>query len=878
MIADAENPAALSGLTRQEAAAQLQRSGYNELPTKQQRTTAHLIFDVMREPMFALLLIAGLIYLLLGDSGDALMLLGFVGMTMAITIIQERRTERVLETLRDLSSPRALVMRGGEQMRIPGREVVIGDLLILEEGDRVAADGILLEAHDLLLDESLLTGESVAVPKQPLRHNVTPECSSTALTSKHVSDATQVYSGSMIVQGGGLVRVTAIGRNTAVGRIGQVLQQLVPERSRLQHEIGILVKRFAGFGTAISVLIFLIFGWMRDDWLNGLLAGITLAMSILPEEFTVILAVFMALGAWRISKNRVLTRHLPVIEALGSATVLCVDKTGTLTQNRMSVKAVVVDHQQFTLEPLEQGQGQQQNLPETVYQLLETTVLASEKIPFDPMEKAFHRCFSMLYPEHRTAHDAWQFVHEYPLTPERMAMTHLWQDPLRPEICVATKGAPEAVVRLCQLSPQQQADVLQQVETLAAQGMRVLGVAIATYVANSKNAEFAWPDSPAAFSFTWLGLVGLADPLRPAVPHAIKECQQAGIRVVMITGDYPVTAQAIATAAGLPGTTVVTGMQMNALSDAELYQQAKADAIFARILPEQKLRLVNLLKAQGEIVAMTGDGVNDAPALKAAHIGISMGARGTDVAREASALVLLDDDFTAIVQTIRLGRRIYDNLRKAMIYVVAVHIPIAGMTLLPLLFGTPLIFAPIHIVFLEMIINPACAIVFEAEAAESNVMQRPPRKIEEHLFGTRNVALSLLHGAGLLVMVAMVFFIGLYSGANSGLEEGQARALAFTTLVIGNLGLIISSRSLSHRWYALMRQSNPSQWWILSGTLLALTIIMMVPALQRAFRFTALSSTHLSIALLSGMAILFWFEWVKTMFKGRSNPASKRVQ
>ncbi|MGZ3239268.1 MAG: cation-translocating P-type ATPase, partial [Burkholderiaceae bacterium] len=658
------------GLSAQEAALRLVQQGYNELATQKQRTVIRIVLEVMREPMFLLLLSAGAIYLILGDAGDALMLLGFVFITMGITIYQERRTERVLETLRDLSSPRALVIRDGEQIRIAGREVVKGDLLVLEEGDRIAADGILLECHDLLIDESLLTGESVAVSKA---------ASDMVEVSSATNDSNaKIYSGSMIVQGGGLARVTAIGGATEIGKIGRSLQEIVVDKSPLQREINLLVKRFAFFGIVISLLVLLLYGWSRHDWLNGFLAGITLAMSILPEEFTVILTVFMALGAWRISKHHVLTRHTPVIEALGSATVLCVDKTGTLTQNRMSVKAVVIDHQRYELD-----KKQNEPLPASVQRVIETAVLASEIAAFDPMDKAFHRCQFELYPDMQAAHGNWSFVHEYSLTTEVMAMTHVWQVRDDDDYVVATKGAPESVARLCRLDEQQTAEMQQQVQLLASQGMRVLAVAQAKYVGNN------WPSKPEEFAFDWLGMVGLADPIRRAVPTAVKECHQAGIRVVMITGDHPVTAQAIATEAGLPSDGVVTGAQLAVLSEIERQAIVRHAHVFARILPDQKLQLVQAFKANGEIVAMTGDGVNDAPALKAAHIGISMGERGTDVAREASSLVLLNDDFTSIVHAIHLGRRIYDNLRKALTYVVAVHLPIAGMTLLPLLFGSP---------------------------------------------------------------------------------------------------------------------------------------------------------------------------------------------
>jgi len=828
----------VQGLTDQEAAARLRQYGYNELPSKQQRTVLHIVAEVLREPMFLLLMAAGAIYLVLGDPGDALMLLGFVFVSMGITIFQERKTERALETLRDLSSPRALVIRNGEQRRIPGREVVRGDLLVLEEGDRVPADSALVECHDLLIDESLLTGESVAVAK------------AIAMQTPMESSA-QVYSGCMIVQGGGLARVTATGAETELGKIGKSLQALTPEQSPLQQEIRLLVKRFALFGVALSLLVLLLYGWSRSDWMNGLLTGITLAMSILPEEFTVILTVFMALGAWRIAKHQVLTRHTPVIEALGSATVLCVDKTGTLTQNQMAVKTVVTDHQTFQIDV-----RQRDALPPAAQQVLEVAVLASEIMPFDPMEKAFHRCLADLFPETRAAYGNWPLVHDYPLTKEIMAMTHAWRAPGDSGYTIATKGAPEAVIHLCKLNPQQATEVLQEVQQLAAQGMRVLAVARARYAGDN------WPAKPDAFTFEWLGLVGLADPLRPEVPAAIKECNQAGVRVIMITGDFPVTAQAIAREAGLPSEQVTTGAQLAVMDEASLQRRVQECHVFARILPDQKLRLVTALKANGEVVAMTGDGVNDAPALKAAHIGISMGERGTDVAREASSLVLLNDDFTSIVRAIQLGRRIYDNLRKALTYVVAVHAPIAGMVMFPVLFGTTMVFAPIHIVFLEMIINPACAIVFETEGAEQDIMRRPPRRIGERLFGARNITLSVLQGLGLLVAVAAVFLFGL----RTGLSDERARAMAFACIVLGNLALIVSSRSFAENILGLLRIPNAAQWWMLAGVSIALAAVLYVPGLQQVFHLSALQAQDLVFPVIASLVAVVWFECVKFGF------------
>jgi Ca2+-transporting ATPase len=814
----------------------LRRDGYNELPAAGQRGWLRIFLEVVREPMFLLLLAAGGIYLLLGEPQDAAMLLGFVLVSMAITIYQERKTERVLEALRDLSSPRALVIRDGEQCRIAGREVVVDDLLVLEEGDRIAADGALVEAHDLLVDESLLTGESVAVGKE----------------AGAAGEVGVVRSGSVIVQGGGLARVTAIGAATEIGRIGRALQEIDPGRSPLQDEIAILVKRFAAAAVAIAATAFVLYGATRHDWYAGMLAGITLAMSLLPEEFTLVLAVFMALGAWRLTGSQVLARRTAVIETLGAATVLCVDKTGTITRNRMSVKCIVIDGVEHALDRT----GDSSSLaPEAVCELLRQAVLASEILPFDPMEKAFHQSAERLCPSAKEASANWDFVHEYPLTGELPAMTHVWREPGDGLCHVAAKGAPEAVARMCGLDSQARAKVLADAAALAARGMRVLAVAKARHPGED------WPASPEAFDFAWLGLVGLADPLRPAVPGAIQACHAAGISVVMITGDHPATAQAIARDAALPAERVVTGAELDAMDDAQLAAALADTHVFARVRPEQKLRLVEALRAAGQVVAMTGDGVNDAPALKAAHIGIGMGQRGTDVAREASALVLLNDDFNSIVEAVRIGRRIYDNLRKAMVYIVAVHMPIAGMALLPLVLGTPLVFAPVHIVFLEMIINPACSIVFESEHAEPAIMQRPPRAPPERLFGFRSMVVAVLQGGGLLAAVAIVYGLCL----SAGMPAGQVRTMTFCSLVAGNLSLILAGRSSTRSALRLLAVPNRAQWWVVIGAALALLAATSLPALRQLFHFAPLPPADLAYAIVAGLAAIIWFELVKWM-------------
>lgn len=840
----------VQGLSQAEASARLATEGSNELPATGQRQLWGIALEVLREPMFLLLVSAGLIYLLLGDVNDALMLLGFVCVVMGITIYQEYRTERVLEALRDLTSPRALVVRDGAAVRIAGREVVRGDILVLNEGDRVPADAELIECSNFAADESLLTGESAAVRKLAASQFKSPT-ESIASLKPGGDDLPLVFSGTLVVQGHGMARVLATGVHSEIGKIGKALQDVSVEDTPLQQEIARLVRRLAVIGVTFCLLLLLIYGFTRGDWLHGLLSGITLAMTLLPEEYPVVLTVFMAMGAWRISRHQVLTRRMPTVEALGSATVLCVDKTGTLTLNRMTVQQLSVGDAVLQLDET------LTSIPEDFHELVEFAILASATDPFDPMEKAIHTLGQHHLAATEHLHNDWLLAHEYALTPEQLALSHVWRARDRDEYVVASKGAPEAVADLCHLDAAQLAALEVQINRLAAQGMRVLGVARATYQGRE------WPNIQHDFDFKFLGLIGLADPLRPTVEPALKECSSAGIRVVMITGDYPATAAAIARQSGLTAGSggIISGPELSRMDDTTLRERIRHSNIFARMVPEQKLRLVNALKANGEVVAMTGDGVNDAPALKAAHIGIAMGGRGTDVAREAAALVLLDDDFASIVHAVRLGRGIFDNLRKAMAYIFAVHIPIAGLALIPLLLGWPAVFAPVHIVFLEMIINPACSIAFEAEPAERNIMQRPPRDPQEALFGRHNLLISLMQGLVLLLVTLAILGYALHQGASAEL----ARALTFSTVVIGNLGLILVNRSWQHTFLSSVYSRNPALWWVSGGAFAFLVAALTLPFLRDVFHFASITPYQFSLCIIAGLGSVVWFELFKVM-------------
>ena len=749
--------------------------------------------------MFVLLVAAGSLYLVMGQLGDALMLLGFVFVVMGITVIQERRTERALEALRDLSSPRALVVRAGRRQHIAGREVVRGDVLLIAEGDRVPADAILRRSSNVGVDEALLTGESVAVRK-------TASVDAQVLQRPGGDDLPSLFAGTLVTCGQAVAEVIATGSRTELGKIGKALQRIRIEATPLQKETGRIVRTLAILGLATCAVVVVAYSLTRGGswrvWKEGLLDGISMAMAILPEEFPVVLTVFLALGAWRISRSHVLTRRMPAIETLGAATVLCVEKTGTLTQNQMTLKCLATETEKLELDETIK------RLPERFGSLLQTAVLASKPDPFDPMERALHGASRRLVVRDEHVNRDWSMTREYPLTARLLAVTHAWQLSPGSAVVIASKGAPEAIAELCHLSAERRSRIEKAVKDLASQGLRVLGIARGEVVAGQLPSEHRLlvPD--------FMGLVAFEDPLRATVPAAVAECRTAGIRVVMITGDYPETARSIARQAGLSNKEpVITGQELDTISDADLAHRIRGTQIFARVVPEQKLRIVTALKANGEIVAMTGDGVNDVPALKAAHIGIAMGGRGTDVAREAAALVLLDDDFSSIVSAIKLGRRIYDNIKKAVTFILAVHVPIAGLSIAPIFFPSwPLLLMPVHIVFLELIIDPSCSIIFEAEEAEADVMQRPPRSPAERLFSRKTVSVALSQGLSVLtVCLGIVFLAQPSHGADA------ARALSFATLVLAFLTIILVNRSWTRTILSTIRAPNAALWWVVTG-------------------------------------------------------------
>jgi len=814
------------GLTKSEAERRLLADGPNVLPSDKPKNFIQQFLVVLREPMLILLVSAGLINFVVSEILDASILMFTVFIVVGISLYQERRTERALIALHDLSSPRALVVRDGTETRISGGEIVRGDLVILSEGDRVPADGHILSASNLGADESMLTGESLSVLKK-------------------LDDP--IYSGTLIVRGYGRAVIERTGAKTELGKIGTALRSIEIERTHLQKEVDRIV-RFASIGSiAAALTVVIIYGTTRGDWVEGTLAGIAASMALIPEEFPVILTLFLAIGAWQMSKKRVIMRRAPVIETLGSATVICVDKTGTLTMNQMAVREINVDGKLHVLG--------NDTIPDKYREILHSALLASPINPFDPMDKAFHA----ILPKEENL----ELIREYPISDKLMAISNVWQSPTKDELIVVSKGAPEAIANLCRLNDQEIQAIIKDVDEAASRGFRVLGVAKAELDPTSEL-----PGSPHEIEFGYLGLVHLHDPVRPGVPEAVAECARAGVRTLMITGDYPGTALSIAKEVGLNYQAgVITGPELGKLTDAELADRIKTVSVFARMVPEQKLRLIRALKLDGEVVGMTGDGVNDAPALRAADIGIAMGGRGTDVAREAASLVITDDDFTSIAGGIRQGRGIFANIQKAMSYAIAVHVPILGMALIPIFISTwPLVLLPAQIAFLELIIDPACSVVFESEETDPQIMNRPPRKANEKVFNKHIVGMAIAQGLGVLVVVLFMYFWALISGKN----DDQIRTLSFATLMLGNIALILVNRSWHLSMFQTFRErTNKTIKWILGGAIGMLILLVNVPLLRKAFNLSYLNLTDWLLVFVAAFGSVLWFEIYKVSRKLR---------
>ena len=821
------------GLSSQEATQLLAIHGPNQIEPTAKRGLGALLLEITREPMLLLLVAAGIVNFLLAEPLDAWMLIAMVSFVVGVTLVQGRRTENAVAALRNLTAPLALVVRDGEQRQISSIDLVPGDIILVGEGDRVPADAVLLSREICELDESALTGESVAVQRW-----------------SDGSKQSEIFAGTTVTRGHGVARVVSTGGATRIGQIGTALAAVTNERTRLQREIDGLVKVIAVIGVGAAIAVTATYGLTRGNFVEGLLAGIATAMAMLPEEFPVVLTVFMAFGTWRMAKRNVLVRKPAVIEALGSVSVICADKTGTITQNRMELASLFAGGEYLEID----SNSAPPTLTSEQQELLRIAHLACPSMNFDPTDLAI-RTFA----ESNLPHDLVQsqtltpVARSYPMTPELAAMGQIVRDSL------AVKGAPEALARVCGMQRAELAELESEIHREAALGRRVIGVAVAQITSTADPNQL--PQKISEFPLRFLGLLSLRDPVRPGVSEAITESYAAGIRTIMITGDYPETAAAIGREIGIEGSGVITGVEISEMTDDELADQVRSTNIFARMIPEQKLRLVRALQRDGEVVAMTGDGVNDGPALKAADVGIAMGKRGTEVAREAAHMVLTDDDFSSIVRGVRAGRGVYQNLQKALSYVIAIHVPMLGMALVPVANPLwPLIMLPVLVAFLELVIDPACSVAFESEPADSDVMRRKPRDSKQRMFSLRNLALPLAQGLTLLIAVLFIYFGSLGSGA----DESVIRTLAFTSLMAGNLMLIVTNRAWNRpAWKLGPEHRNPKVYWVLIvASLLLVALVFLEPA-RTAFRMGEISVGQFLLAAAIGGASVSWVELMK---------------
>ena len=825
----ADNPFPFTGLTAAEVLAARATHGTNALESRERSSFWKALSNTVTEPMFLLLVAATTIYFLLGELNEAFFMLGAIVFISTISFYQEHRSRRALAALERFSRPQARAIRDNALVDLPTEELVMNDLVVVAEGELIPADGQVVHANDLSVNESILTGEAFSVPKEVDEGRVG-----------------RVFRGTQAVGGLGVVRVTAVGTATEIGRIGHSLATIAEGRSPLERQIQRFVRNMAFVGVAFFLLVWGLNFLASRDLLDSLLKGLTLAMSILPEEIPVAFTTFMALGAWRMMRMGVLVKQARTEETLGAATVICTDKTGTITENRMELVALHLRGEDDPRRPERWGDAAARHL-------IATAMWASEPVPFDPMETALHEAYTRS--TDRDRRPAYHMVHEYPLGGKPPMMTHVFTNDLGERI-IAAKGAPEAILACSDLTTAERADVLQQVEALAAQGYRLLAVGEASWTGA------AWPDEQQQFPFHYQGLVAFHDPPKANIAEVFQRFTEAGIRSVIITGDNPVTAMAIARQVRFPiSGAPIAGEALQAMDEAQLAAIVQSHNLFTRMFPEAKLRVVKALKAQGEVVAMTGDGVNDGPALKAAHIGIAMGRRGSELAKEAAALVLLDDDLGRMVEAVAQGRRIYDNLKKAVRYIISIHIPIILTVALPLLLGWlyPNIFTPVHVIFLELLMGPTCSIAYESEPMQPGSMRRRPRRMELTFLSWTELRTSLAQG--LMITVGV---LGCYQYAViNGLGEDMTRTLSFTALVVANIALTLVNRSFEHSIFSTIAYRNLLLRGIVLGTAALLLLLLYVPLLRDFFHLASPSAGLLGLAAGAGLLSVLWYEGVK---------------
>lgn len=824
-------PNHISGLTEAELKISREQFGYNQAENTKKSAWYTLLFNILKEPMLLLLIAVSVIYVMVGNYSEALFMLGAIILVSGISFYQDKRSKKALEALEKLNEPLSTVIRNSKVIHIPTREIAVGDLCITEEGKMINADGEIMHSNDFSVNEASLTGESFSVFK-----------------SQDTEDK-KVYSGTLTVSGLAVFKVEKIGAETKLGKIGTSIQHIKEERSPLQIQITRFVKGMAIVGIAVFLMVWAYSFWQSRNIMESLLVGLTLAMSILPEEIPVAFTTFMALGAWKLMREGIIIKRSSVVETLGSTTVICTDKTGTITENSMRLKAL------FDYKSNQVFDETHFNVPE-LSELIQYAMWSSEPVPFDPMEKTLHQVYEQTQPDDQRKD--FQMIHEYPLDGKPPMMTHLFEN-LSGERIVAAKGAPEAILAVSHLSDSEKEMLRQQISDFGKQGYRVLGVAKCAFEGNH------FPEKQQDFNFEFLGFTVFYDPPKKNIQQVFQKIYDAGIKVKVITGDNADTTNAIARQAGIINPTpAVNGSEITHHSETELFQISKDTTLFTRMFPEAKLAVVNALKQSGEIVAMLGDGVNDAPALKAAHIGVAMGNKGTEIAKAAASLVITNDDLDKLITGIAAGRRIYGNIKKAIQYIISIHIPIILTVSLPLILGWmyPNIFTPVHVIFLELIMGPTCSIVYENEPIEKDTMQRKPRKMTETFLNWKELSISIIQGLLITTGVLFAYQFAVQKGSN----EETTRAMVFTTLIIANVLLSYTNRSFTYSMLDSFKNRNKLFPMITGITLVLLFAILYIPLFAGFFQVTGLNIMEMGTAFLIAAVSVLWFEvykWIK---------------
>jgi Ca2+-transporting ATPase len=816
----------IKGLTSNQVKDSRKEFGQNALNYKQENTILDAIKDLAKEPMIILLLVAALIYFVSGKTGDALFLTAAIIIVSAISLFQDTRSRNALQKLKNFTQPTCTVIRNGITEAIKSEDLVIGDCLILEEGTSITADGIIIHSNDFSVNESILTGESLAVFKDKDKED------------------NIVFKGTTVASGLAIVTITHIGNETQLGKIGKSLESIEEEKTPLELQINNFVKKLVVAGAIVFVIVWAINYFRSYNVLDSLLKALTLAMSILPEEIPMAFATFMAIGAWRLMKMGIVVKQMKTVETLGSATVICTDKTGTITENKMSLAKV------FSMTSLKISLPENANEEEK--ELIKTAMWASEPIPFDPMETALHKAYGDLKTEDERTN--FKLIHEYPLGGKPPMMTHIFENNSGRRI-IAAKGAPEALLDVSNLTKQEKEQVQKAIQTITSEGYRVLGVAESNFAGNN------YPATQQEFKFTFKGIVAFYDPPKANIQKVLNEFYNAGIAVKIITGDNAATTTAIAKQINFRGYEhSLTGDELMLLSDSELNKKVLQTTIFTRMFPEAKLRIINALKAGNQIVAMTGDGVNDGPALKAAHIGIAMGKKGTEIAKQAASLILVEDDLSKMVDAVAMGRRIYTNLKKAIQYIISIHIPIILTVFIPLTLGWiyPNIFSPVHIIFLELIMGPTCSI-FENEPIEKNTMLQKPRPFTSSFFNWKELTTSCIQGIGITLGTLFAYQYSVQHSFN----EAHTRTMVFTVLIAANIFLTLINRSFYYSILTTIQYKNNLILLIIALTIGITGLLLFVPVLTAFFEFQTLTIPQVMGCIGIGFISVIWYELVK---------------